>query len=90
MLIYYILTKGKHPFAPDDKYDKVESNILEDKYDLSALSDPLARNFVKDLLAADPGSRPSAEDRVRWVQSVCLLSLGGEPVSPQLFFTYHL
>ncbi|KAI0216220.1 Serine/threonine-protein kinase/endoribonuclease IRE1 [Lamellibrachia satsuma] len=24
MLIYYILTKGKHPFAPDDKYDKLK------------------------------------------------------------------
>ena len=36
LVIFYILTKGKHPYAPGEKY--VESKIAKNEPDLSAVS----------------------------------------------------
>lgn len=66
MLIFYILTKGKHPFGDYDVEGEITNNIMkgESGYDLKALSSHLAEDLVKDMLATEPDSRSSAQDCV--------------------------
>ena len=65
MLIFYILTKGKHPFGNVSSETEVQHNILKGEHDLKALSCPLAKDLVKDMLVTEPDSRPSAQDLVK-------------------------
>ncbi|RKP27025.1 the oligomer formed By the kinase ribonuclease domain of Ire1, partial [Syncephalis pseudoplumigaleata] len=60
-VFYHVLTGGHHPFG--DRYER-ESNILEDKYDLSKLSmDRVAEAEARDLISAmiqyHPEHRPT-------------------------------
>ena len=65
MVIFFILTKGKHPYALDEKYHKVESRIADSEPDLSAVDDPVACDMLTDMLAADPTERTSAAELLR-------------------------
>ena len=67
MVIFFILTKGKHPYALDENivYHKVESRIADNEPDLSAVDDPVACDMLTNMLAADPKERPSAMELLR-------------------------
>ena len=65
MLIFYILTKGKHPFGNVSSETEVPNNISKGEHDLTTLSCPLAKHLVEDMLAKEPKPRPSAQDLVK-------------------------
>ena len=60
MLTFFILTKGKHPFAPADKYHEVESRIANNIPVLSPVNDEVALDMISSMLVADPTKRPTA------------------------------
>eukprot|EP01103_Thecamoeba_quadrilineata_P011272 TRINITY_DN2657_c0_g1_i2.p1 TRINITY_DN2657_c0_g1~~TRINITY_DN2657_c0_g1_i2.p1 ORF type:complete len:305 (+),score=46.82 TRINITY_DN2657_c0_g1_i2:361-1275(+) len=59
-LLFYILTRGEHPFGnPVDR----ERNILDGRHDLSRLEDfPEAHDLICLMLKTDPSLRPTAEE----------------------------
>lgn len=60
-IIYYTLTRGKHPFG--DRYSR-ERNILQSKFDLSALNQKFyeARDLIEKMIAFDRLQRPSIKE----------------------------
>ena len=66
MLVYYMLSRGTHPYHADSN-SKIEQNIVDDKPDLSSVgNDPVVLDLVQTMLTANPDDRPSAEDLLRW------------------------
>ena len=57
MVAFFIMTKGKHPYG---KSYEIESNIVEDNPDLTAVKDEVACDMLTSMLAGDPTKRPSA------------------------------
>ncbi|XP_057192299.1 uncharacterized protein LOC130555814 isoform X2 [Triplophysa rosa] len=58
MLVYYILSRGHHPFG---KGAACEYNILQGKYKLEHLEDDVANDLVEWMINEDPGKRPTVE-----------------------------
>ncbi|KAL7876064.1 hypothetical protein AOLI_G00110270 [Acnodon oligacanthus] len=59
MLVYYILSRGHHPFG---KGVHCEFNILYGKYSLEHLKDDLAKDLVEWMINHDPKKRPKIEE----------------------------
>ena len=60
MLLFYILSKGKHPYGKNNVYRKV--NLLEGKpVDLGTLDDPVAKDLIDWMLQHNPKDRPSVQ-----------------------------
>ena len=66
MVAFYIMTKDKHPYAPNGRNYEIESNLANDKPDLSAVTDLVACDMLTSMLAADPTKRPSAAQLLQW------------------------
>ncbi|XP_027032763.2 uncharacterized protein LOC113662223 [Tachysurus fulvidraco] len=62
MLIYYILSRGQHPFGTGAR---CESNILDGKYSLEHVEDELAKDLVKWMISYEPKDRPNVEETLR-------------------------
>ncbi|XP_048041283.1 uncharacterized protein LOC125265223 isoform X2 [Megalobrama amblycephala] len=58
MLVYYILSRGHHPFG---KGPFCEVNILQGKYSLEHLDDDVAKDLVEWMINEDPNNRPTVE-----------------------------
>ncbi|XP_067257448.1 probable serine/threonine-protein kinase irlE isoform X2 [Chanodichthys erythropterus] len=58
MLVYYILSRGHHPFG---KGPYCEVNILQGKYLLEHLDDDVAKDLVEWMINEDPNNRPTVE-----------------------------
>ncbi|XP_056609508.1 serine/threonine-protein kinase/endoribonuclease IRE2-like [Triplophysa dalaica] len=58
MLVYYILSRGHHPFS---KGAACEYNILQGKYTLEHLEDDVAKDLVELMINDDPVKRPTVE-----------------------------
>ena len=59
MLMFHILKRGGHPYdAPT--IDEMESKIRLDQPDLSAVSDLVTVDILKQMLPAKPENRSSA------------------------------
>ncbi|XP_063060238.1 uncharacterized protein LOC134453293 [Engraulis encrasicolus] len=59
MLIYYILSCGRHPFG---KGGRCEANILDGKYALDWVEDELAKDLIEWMIKAEPSHRPRVEE----------------------------
>uniref|UniRef100_A0A3B1JVW2 Uncharacterized protein n=1 Tax=Astyanax mexicanus TaxID=7994 RepID=A0A3B1JVW2_ASTMX len=59
MLVYYILSKGHHPFGEEVR---IEVNILDGKYSLKHLKDDLAKDLVEWMIQEDMNERPKVEE----------------------------
>ena len=55
MLVYYILSGGKHPFGEGAR---CETNILDGLYKLEHLEDEEAKDLVKRMINKTPEERP--------------------------------
>ncbi|XP_060730387.1 uncharacterized protein LOC132848569 [Tachysurus vachellii] len=62
MLIYYILSRGHHPFGTGPR---CECNILDGKYSLEDVEDELAKDLVKWMISHEPKDRPKVEETLR-------------------------
>ncbi|XP_067277868.1 uncharacterized protein [Pseudorasbora parva] len=58
MLVYYILSRGHHPFG---KGPFCEVNILQGKYSLEHLDDDVAKDLVEWMINKTPNNRPTVE-----------------------------
>ncbi|XP_067278117.1 probable serine/threonine-protein kinase irlE isoform X2 [Pseudorasbora parva] len=58
MLVYYILSRGHHPFG---KGPFCEVNILQGKYSLEHLDDDVAKDLVEWMINENPNNRPTVE-----------------------------
>ncbi|XP_052003733.1 uncharacterized protein LOC127658454 [Xyrauchen texanus] len=58
MLVYYILSRGHHPFG---KGVFCEVNILQGKYSLEHLDDDVAKDLVEWMINQNPKDRPTVE-----------------------------
>ncbi|XP_026124100.1 uncharacterized protein LOC113106417 [Carassius auratus] len=58
MLVYYILSRGQHPFG---KGPFCEVNILQGRYSLDHLDDDVAKDLVEWMINEDPNNRPTVE-----------------------------
>ncbi|XP_048041285.1 uncharacterized protein LOC125265223 isoform X3 [Megalobrama amblycephala] len=58
MLVYYILSRGHHPFG---KGPFCEVNILQGRYSLEHLDDDVAKDLVEWMINEDPNNRPTVE-----------------------------
>ncbi|XP_056318409.1 serine/threonine-protein kinase/endoribonuclease IRE1 [Danio aesculapii] len=58
MLVYYILSRGHHPFG---KGIYCEINILQGSYSLDHLDDDVAKDLVEWMINKDPNNRPTVE-----------------------------
>ncbi|XP_042617329.1 serine/threonine-protein kinase/endoribonuclease ire-1-like [Cyprinus carpio] len=58
MLVYYILSRGQHPFG---KGPHCEVNILQGIYSLDHLGDDVAKDLVEWMINEDPINRPTVE-----------------------------
>lgn len=58
MLVYYILSRGHHPFG---KGIFCEVNILQGRYSLEHLDDDVAKDLVEWMINKDPNNRPTVE-----------------------------
>ncbi|ROL47961.1 Serine/threonine-protein kinase/endoribonuclease IRE1 [Anabarilius grahami] len=58
MLVYYILSRGHHPFG---KGPYCEVNILQGKYSLEHLDDDVSKDLVEWMINEDPNNRPTVE-----------------------------
>ncbi|XP_016325203.1 uncharacterized protein LOC107675406 [Sinocyclocheilus anshuiensis] len=58
MLVYYILSRGHHPFG---KGPHCEVNILEGRYSLEHLDNDVAKDLVEWMINEDPNNRPTVE-----------------------------
>ncbi len=67
MLVYYILSRGQHPFG---KGPRCEVNILEGRYSLEHLDDDVAKDLIEWMINEDPNERPTVE------QTLCNLYTG--------------
>ncbi|KAJ4948726.1 hypothetical protein JOQ06_020251 [Pogonophryne albipinna] len=60
MLIYYILSRGHHPFG-DEPYE-FEYNIVKGIYTLDHVQDVLAKDLIEWMIDAEPKNRPKVEE----------------------------
>ncbi|XP_043953647.1 serine/threonine-protein kinase/endoribonuclease IRE1 isoform X1 [Gambusia affinis] len=60
MLIYYILSGGKHP-SNISKSFQLESNIDEGKYSLDDVQDVVAKDLIEWMINKEPVDRPRVE-----------------------------
>ncbi|KAI9543488.1 hypothetical protein NQZ68_012139 [Dissostichus eleginoides] len=60
MLIYYILSRGHHPFG--DKSYECENNIVKGNYTLDHVQDVLAKDLIEWMIDAEPKNRPKVEE----------------------------
>lgn len=60
MLIYYILSGGKHPFDISKSF-LLESNIDEGKYSLEDVQDVVANDLIEWMIKMEPKDRPTVE-----------------------------
>ncbi|XP_051552514.1 uncharacterized protein LOC127440131 [Myxocyprinus asiaticus] len=58
MLVYYILSRGHHPFGKDPF---CEVNILQGNYSLEHLDDEVAKDLVEWMINENPKERPTVE-----------------------------
>ncbi len=58
MLVYYILSRGHHPFG---KGAACEYNILRGRYSLEHLDDDVAKDLVEWMINENPNNRPTVE-----------------------------
>ncbi|XP_076021930.1 uncharacterized protein LOC143012605 [Genypterus blacodes] len=59
MLVYYILSDGKHPFGEGIR---CEVNILDGKYNLDSVEDVVAKDLIEWMIDAEPSKRPRVEE----------------------------
>ena len=60
MVCHYIMTRGKHPYAPLDH--ELQTRVVNGQPDLSSIEhDFEAYDLIKCMLADDPKTRPPAE-----------------------------
>uniref|UniRef100_A0A3Q2WQE7 Serine/threonine-protein kinase ppk4-like n=1 Tax=Haplochromis burtoni TaxID=8153 RepID=A0A3Q2WQE7_HAPBU len=63
MLIYYILSGGKHPFGDlNVKPFKCELNIYYGKYSLDQVQDVVAKDLIEWMINKEPKDRPTVEE----------------------------
>ena len=83
MLVYYVLSGGRHPFV-DSPYS-CKRNIVNGRYDLSAIEDRAARDLVASMLCSVPDCRPTVVECLNHVYFTNRLSqspaVGIEPYS---------
>ncbi|MEQ2284679.1 hypothetical protein AMECASPLE_023999 [Ameca splendens] len=60
MLIYYILSGGKHPFNITKSF-QLESNIDEGNYSLDYVQDVVANDLIEWMINKEPTDRPRVE-----------------------------
>ncbi|XP_027894400.1 serine/threonine-protein kinase/endoribonuclease IRE1 isoform X2 [Xiphophorus couchianus] len=60
MLMYYILSGGKHPFNISRSF-QLESNIDEGKYSLDDVQDVVAKDLIEWMINKEPTDRPRVE-----------------------------
>ncbi|XP_041634841.1 uncharacterized protein LOC121504224 [Cheilinus undulatus] len=60
MLIYYILSRGHHPFG--DRIRQCENNIEAGRYTLSHVEDVVAKDLIERMINEEPGARPTVEE----------------------------
>lgn len=60
MLMYYILSGGKHPFNVSKSF-QLESNIDEGKYSLDDVQDVVAKDLIEWMINKEPTDRPRVE-----------------------------
>ena len=66
MVCFYIMTQGKHPYAPSGHYHQIEYYLGEGQPDLSLIQhDKEAYDLISSMLDDDPKARPSAEQLQR-------------------------
>uniref|UniRef100_A0A8C2KQQ0 Protein kinase domain-containing protein n=1 Tax=Cyprinus carpio TaxID=7962 RepID=A0A8C2KQQ0_CYPCA len=58
MLVYYILSRGHHPFG---KGPFCEVNILQGRYSLDHLDDDVMKDLVEWMINENPNNRPTVE-----------------------------
>ncbi|KAF5907045.1 serine/threonine-protein kinase ppk4-like [Clarias magur] len=58
MLVYYILSRGHHPFGTGPR---CETNILDGKYSLEHLEDETAKDLVEWMISHEPKDRPTIQ-----------------------------
>uniref|UniRef100_A0A8C2FSP7 Protein kinase domain-containing protein n=1 Tax=Cyprinus carpio TaxID=7962 RepID=A0A8C2FSP7_CYPCA len=58
MLVYYILSRGHHPFG---KGPPCEVNILEGRYSLDHLDDDVVKDLVEWMINEYPNNRPTVQ-----------------------------
>ena len=59
MLVYYILSRGEHPFG---KGPKCDGNILDGNYSLHHVQDVVAKDLIEAMIDGDPDKRPTVEE----------------------------
>lgn len=64
MLVYYILSDGKHPFDGNNSKDR-ETNIKEGKYSLDGVGDIVAQDLIKTMINKDPAQRPTIDEALQ-------------------------
>ena len=63
MISFHILTKGGHPFGPEQFRI---ANIIEGKPDLEQLTDDMARDFVSWMISHNINDRPYVEEALTY------------------------
>ena len=63
MVVFYIVTKGEHPFGeePDRQRNILDGNPVY----LNKLEDPAAKDLISWMLNHDPNDRPTAEEALK-------------------------
>lgn len=61
MLVYYILSDGKHPFDVNNSKDR-ETNIKEGTYSLDGVCDIVAQDLIKRMININPTQRPTIDE----------------------------
>ena len=84
MVFHYVLTKGKHPFGKW-YFDRL-SNTRKGAYDLSQLTDLVAKDLIEWMLQHDPNQRPTVEQCLKHPYIISneekfafLTTIGNEP-----------
>lgn len=62
MLVYYILSDGKHPFG--DVKDR-EENIKKGQYSLEDLDDIVAKDLIEWMINKEPAERLNIDEVLR-------------------------
>ena len=84
MVVFYIVTKGEHPFGEEPDRHR---NVLDgDPVYLDKLEDPAAKDLISWMLNHDPKDRPTAEEALKhpYLQPVekqfeLLCKMGNQP-----------
>lgn len=67
MLVYYILSGGKHPFGLTKKPQdyEIEFNISKGRYRLNAVEDVVAKDLIEKMINKIPKQRPRVDECLR-------------------------